>query len=96
MNGKRVTCIQCDNDFVISEVELDFLQSRGFDEPRRCPLCRKKKSRSSDHPNPGRRSDKKKHYRLKYEEEMERSLGNQRINRVKNKSNYDPDDSEIS
>ena len=96
MNGKRVNCIQCENEFVVSQEELEFLQGRGFDEPRRCPLCRKRKSKSSDHRNPGKRNDKKKPYRLKYEHDVEKPLSPQRMGRVKDNPDDDSDDSEIT
>ena len=96
MNGKRINCIQCENDFVISQEELDFLQARGFDEPRRCPLCRKRKSRSSDQHNTGRRNDKKKHYRMKYENDPEKPVGSQRMGRVKGRSDENSDDDQAA
>ncbi len=45
IQNKVITCIQCDCDFDYTIEEQIYHQQRGFDEPKRCPECRKKKSR---------------------------------------------------
>ncbi|UCH23296.1 MAG: zinc-ribbon domain containing protein [Deltaproteobacteria bacterium] len=42
---KVITCIQCDCEFDYTIDEQMYYQLRGFDEPKRCPACRKKKSK---------------------------------------------------
>lgn len=46
---KRITCADCNKEFVFSGSEQDFHASKGFtNEPKRCPDCRqaRKSSRS--------------------------------------------------
>lgn len=38
-----LTCIDCKEDFRFSEGEQEFYQSKGFQKPKRCEDCRKKK-----------------------------------------------------
>jgi len=60
-----IVCIQCDREFELDTEQQEYFHSRGFDLPKRCPECRKHKSknnRTSRHSE-----DKKKHFRLKYE-----------------------------
>jgi hypothetical protein len=45
MQDKIITCIQCNESFVFSEEEGNRFLTLGFDEPTRCPECRKKKSK---------------------------------------------------
>ena len=45
MEDKIMTCIQCGNNFVISEREQEWLQANRFNIPKRCRDCRKKKHR---------------------------------------------------
>ena len=44
-------CIQCGEDFELTGSEVQRFMSKGFDLPRRCPDCRKNKSKivSEDH-----------------------------------------------
>jgi CxxC-x17-CxxC domain-containing protein len=38
---KRVTCADCNKEFVFSATEQEFFASKGFtNEPKRCPECR--------------------------------------------------------
>ena len=62
-----IICIQCGNEFELSVIECNTLLSRGFDLPKRCPDCRKHKSKHLVGGKPRRRRDKKKHYLQKYE-----------------------------
>lgn len=46
MKAKMLTCIQCENQFILSTAEYERLHYRGFSIPRRCPDCRKRKSKN--------------------------------------------------
>jgi Zn finger protein HypA/HybF involved in hydrogenase expression len=65
--AKVKECVQCQAEFEISASEMQQLQQRGFDEPRRCPACRRNKSKVAGDREYQKRHDKKKHYRMKYE-----------------------------
>ena len=41
---RMIQCIQCGKPFVFTVAEQERFLSRGFDAPRRCHDCRKKKS----------------------------------------------------
>jgi hypothetical protein len=43
MKDKVITCVQCGNPFVFAVAEQARLHKLGFDIPKRCPECRKKK-----------------------------------------------------
>ena len=45
MRDKIVTCIQCDNTFILTAEEQKKLLDRGFSLPKRCPECRRKKAK---------------------------------------------------
>ena len=61
MNENEYICVQCDMPFLVSAEKLEHLQELGFDEPTRCPECRKRKSRSL-HPHTYRKKTKKRNY----------------------------------
>ena len=42
---KSANCMQCGNQFTITSDERERLLSKGFDLPKRCPVCRKNKNR---------------------------------------------------
>lgn len=65
---QTLTCVQCGNDFEFSDTHRNKLDSRGFDAPKRCPVCRKHKNKTAMDENDQRRRDKKKHYRMKYDQ----------------------------
>ena len=48
MQKKLLICVQCQNQFLLSAEEHERLVSKGFAMPKRCPDCRKKKSRIPD------------------------------------------------
>ncbi|MDD4391335.1 MAG: zinc-ribbon domain containing protein [Desulfobacterales bacterium] len=68
MEEKVLICIQCNNPFVFSLEEQNEFYAKGFDEPRRCPACRKNKSRSCGSGTSHKHCDKKKFFRKKYDE----------------------------
>lgn len=60
-----IVCVQCDREFELDPRQQEYFNSMGFDFPKRCPDCRKRKTKTAKiarHP-----IDKKKHFRLKYE-----------------------------
>jgi uncharacterized protein with PIN domain len=67
MKEKVITCIQCERPFVFTVSEQEYFMSRGFDKPKRCPECRKKKWKLVGLQEPGRHNSKKKHHVRKYE-----------------------------
>ena len=40
MPDKLITCADCQRMFTVTEGELEFYQSRGMSEPKRCKECR--------------------------------------------------------
>ena len=45
---KSINCMQCGNQFTITSHEQERLLSKGFDLPKRCPVCRKNKNRGAN------------------------------------------------
>jgi hypothetical protein len=43
MKEKVITCVQCENPFVFNIAQQERFVALGFDTPKRCPECRKKK-----------------------------------------------------
>jgi hypothetical protein len=68
MESEYLCCIQCEQEFEFTPAEQDLYRQRGFDAPRRCPACRKHKSRTSHGDTERRREGKKREYRMKYED----------------------------
>ena len=48
MKDMTMVCIQCDEEFEFSALEQKKYEDRGYDIPKRCPSCRKHKSRNMD------------------------------------------------
>ena len=67
METKIITCVQCENEFEFSIVEQKNFRERGFDPPKRCPSCRKKKSKVLDFLQENKHNNKKKYSRHDYE-----------------------------
>lgn len=67
MSSIDFECIQCGSTFELSEIEIKRFDAKGFDLPRRCPDCRRHKSKEAGsfqkHPN------RKRDYRIKYGQE---------------------------
>jgi hypothetical protein len=66
-----ITCIQCLEDFEFTVEEEEKLKKRGFDAPLRCPECRKHKARNLQHEENRKFKSKKKHYRMKFDEDYD-------------------------
>lgn len=62
-----LTCIQCEKPFIFTATEQERFASHGFDTPKRCPDCRRKKSKISE-TNGARmnKGNKKKGWRREY------------------------------
>jgi hypothetical protein len=60
MKDRVITCIQCENSFIFTRSEQERFRARGFDEPKRCPECRKKKSRGVEMPEAWKDKGKQK------------------------------------
>lgn len=69
METKIIQCIQCDSEFEFSPVNQREYEAKGYDEPKRCPACRKRKTKASFDGYEGRKKGKKRHYHSKYEED---------------------------
>lgn len=62
MKDKTLFCIQCDDEFVFSVAEQQRFDRMGFDEPRRCPACRKHKTREEEGDERRRQKGKKRRH----------------------------------
>ena len=45
MRDRVITCIQCENTFLLTVTEQERLLAKGFGLPKRCSECRKKKGK---------------------------------------------------
>lgn len=45
MKDEILDCVQCGGEFVFTVAEQKRVLAKGFDEPKRCPQCRKKKEK---------------------------------------------------
>ncbi len=70
MQDKIITCIQCNQSFVFSAEENHRFSALGFDEPTRCPDCRKKKSKGKKLEDSWRDKGRKKNSRRKNREDF--------------------------
>ena len=61
MHEKRIICTQCGNSFVFTVAQQQRFSSLGFDAPKRCEECRKKKIKDG----PSRHEVKMKYKRQK-------------------------------
>jgi hypothetical protein len=71
MKSKTIICIQCDRPFYISPSEQEYFTAKGFDEPTRCPECRKRKIKWTEEQAGKKGSDKKKTFRRRDQEEWD-------------------------
>jgi hypothetical protein len=68
MEAIILTCIQCEEDFEFSAHEQEKYRQKGFDAPLRCTQCRKKKGKKTGFSEEKKIKNKKKQYRLKFDE----------------------------
>jgi NAD-dependent SIR2 family protein deacetylase len=43
MADKQLSCIDCGKEFTFTEKDQEFYKEKGFEQPKRCWTCRKKK-----------------------------------------------------
>jgi len=67
MHEKRIICTQCGNPFIFTVPQQQRFASLGFDAPKRCEECRKKKIKDG----PSRHEVKMKYKRKKSENHSE-------------------------
>jgi DNA-directed RNA polymerase subunit RPC12/RpoP len=67
MENKTITCIQCETEFVFTIHDQLRYEKMNFDEPRRCPECRKNKIKTTDFQNT-KHHRKKNFSRSKFED----------------------------
>lgn len=60
MKDEKKICIQCEKEFIVTALEKERLISRGFDIPKRCEECRRKKSKASNDDESRNPRDKRK------------------------------------
>ncbi len=65
MEDKIITCVQCNDSFVFHAKDRQRFISLGFDEPTRCPHCRKNKFKHPKSEDPWKNKGRKKHSRRK-------------------------------
>ena len=63
-------CIQCQSEFGYSAAEQEYHEKMGFDDPKRCPYCRKHKSKVNNNSRKDSRL-RKQFERKKYDYEFE-------------------------
>jgi len=66
MEDRTITCIQCDTEFNFTVHEQQRYERMGFDDPKRCSDCRRKKPKLKEHFN-GKGIFDKKLNRAKYQ-----------------------------
>lgn len=59
MQDQTIYCIQCDNPFTFTVAEQKRVNSQGFDAPKRCPECRRKKQKSGNSEGRRRKRNRK-------------------------------------
>ena len=69
MQSKLIQCIQCNTEFEFSVSSQIEFEAKGYDEPKRCPECRKRKSKASADNSNGNWRNKKKRHHDRYENE---------------------------
>lgn len=67
MKEKAIICIQCGNSFVFSISEQERFRAQGFDEPRRCRDCRRKKAKSDPPPDERKKRNKRRQSRQEWD-----------------------------
>lgn len=66
MQIKVIECVQCRNEFDFTVSQQNYYAKMGFDEPKRCPECRKRKTRLETDANP--KLNRKSHRRAAEDE----------------------------
>ena len=71
MKDQRIICIQCENTFVVTADQKERLFVKGFNIPRRCPECRRKKNKLGFVSENKKGRDKRKHDKKRYDIDFE-------------------------
>jgi ssDNA-binding Zn-finger/Zn-ribbon topoisomerase 1 len=66
MKDSPLLCVQCEESFDLTAAEWGRYERMGFDLPKRCPSCRRRKHKSPME-QPRQRQHKKRDYHRKYE-----------------------------
>jgi len=48
LEDRELTCSDCGEAFVFTARDQEFFQSKGFQEPKRCPACRRSRKSQRD------------------------------------------------
>jgi len=67
MENKTITCIQCETEFEFTIHDQLRYEKMNFDEPRRCPDCRKNKLKTPNSQNI-KHNRKRKSYPSQFED----------------------------
>lgn len=59
MRDQLIICVQCNTEFEFSAKEQQFYENKGFNPPKRCPQCRKNKSKLTDPEHKAAHTNKK-------------------------------------
>ena len=72
METKWIVCLQCETEFEFDASEQRRYAEKGYDDPRRCPSCRKHKTKVLDAWEMGELKGRKKKYRYRGERHQRR------------------------
>ncbi|MFZ2042222.1 MAG: zinc-ribbon domain containing protein [Desulfobacterales bacterium] len=64
-------CMQCGKSFVFSVAEQARCEAKGFDTPRRCPDCRRKKEKTENGGAAWKDKGRKRHSRRRNNESVD-------------------------
>ncbi|MFC1857581.1 zinc-ribbon domain containing protein [Thermodesulfobacteriota bacterium] len=67
MRTKEITCLQCGDEFEFTVEDQKYFNARGFDEPKRCPSCRRRKLKVENSEGTMKEKNKKRQQRIRYE-----------------------------
>ena len=69
MESEWIVCIQCDDEFEFSIADQILYERKGFESPKRCPSCRRHKSKIIYLINKREAKNRRIVYRVKKEQE---------------------------
>jgi hypothetical protein len=70
MKDRTITCIQCESPFMFNVAEQRRYIESGFNAPRRCPACRKNKSKPVENEWDRKHKNSKKRNRHRRDDEF--------------------------
>jgi NAD-dependent SIR2 family protein deacetylase len=70
MESKLIYCVQCDAEFEFSVEDQQAYEAKGYDEPKRCPDCRRRKLKSSTNDSDDKWKTKKKRHHDRYDDDI--------------------------